>query len=118
MKLEIKKPDWKGMASDEFHIWFASEVEPINKILSDGVEVKCGEWRDGQKSSKLGWVAEEKHIESNGRTHIGLLINRQPNKKETEKDVLRDLVKIYKSGQLGNKSKEIIERAKAILEKS
>jgi len=109
--MKIERPDWLNLLPmSDTHIrsalneWFTEHVEPINKMLSEGVSVTGYQndiatvWRDERSNCKNG-------------THKALLINIEPIKQETCADVLRDLVKIdkYCMGETN------YERAKAAL---
>lgn len=65
-----------------FKIWFKHHVEPINKVLAEGVEVYG-------KSGLLGSWAKD--FEGN---HKALLIKIEPIKEDTAEDILRDYVKL------------------------
>ena len=92
--------------------WFDIHVTPINKMLSEGVEVY-----GSMKTKNKTWTPEN----NLGclQDHKALLINIQPIKKETAEDVLRAYIKhdemIEKRDGLNEAVKVIYERAKAIL---
>lgn len=97
-ELEIKFPDWvdylteQGTEADRkdyafqkrINDWFKENVEPINKLLREGVEVY------GQPGSML-WSDNNLHT----HTHKALLINIQPIKQKTREEKLEDALKDF-----------------------
>ena len=91
--MKIKRPKWNGAMSEksvgdcayavtqDLDYWFNTYVEPINKMLEDAVEVHTYK-NDGV------WYKVKEPVNP---THKALLINIEPIKKETAKDILRDL---------------------------
>lgn len=129
--MRIEKPDWRApfgikVADSMLPIilngWFQSKVEPINKMLAEGVAVNAFKitetMTDSEKQSVGMWTCGEW---DDGRdTHKALLINIKPIKKETAEDVLRDIVGLLDPGCNLEGSKEYRikqwKRAKAVLE--
>lgn len=115
MKIEIKNPDYlkaqRRFSADNFpelfNKWFTEEVEPINKMLSEGVEVY-------NTDSGYGW-ADTLEVRA---VRKATLINIQPIKKETAEDVLRDIVnKWWKDREKSCPELDEYEaRAKAVLD--
>ena len=84
--MRIERPDWKRMGSpflakSTLDRWFDDVVEPINKMLSEGVEV-VGDYTDSGY-----WV-----YDTDKPTHKALLINIELTKKDTAEDLIRDLL--------------------------
>lgn len=104
----------KIITYDEFKEWFDEHVEPVNKLLSEGVEV----YYDIDEQDGYFWH-ERKYLESEKKA---LLINITEIKKETAEDVLNDLVSAFKGfPDLKNYDGELYklhERAKAVLGES
>jgi hypothetical protein len=73
--------------SKDFKEWFDNCVEPINKILAEGVEVTC--YKEHYEE-RVKWCASEIMLDC--KTHKALLINIQPIKEETAEGVLRDIL--------------------------
>lgn len=88
--MKIERPDWNGFfgISDKLGVeaWFNDKVEPINKMLSEGVEVFVP--KDFKDPDGGFWGKNKQSFD----THKALLINIQPIKKETAEDVLRDIL--------------------------
>lgn len=130
--MKIEKPDWEiikrnhpiGFACskpEDYQLsqWFKENVDPVNKLLSEGVEV-VGKVKniDGGLTNKKYWCATQ--IQNTNETHTGLLINIQPIKKETAEDVLKDLIKTDPmSANTGCDEWVVglVERARKVLEK-
>ena len=94
-----------------FDIWFDEHVEPINKMLSEGVEVY------GSNNRPLdGW--NQKSYEST--THKALLINIEPIKKETKGEacerLLSDWLKCAPLAKMSRNEVSIFQEAKAVLD--
>lgn len=119
MKLGIEKPDF---ANDvlfshtlEFNKWFYDFVEPINKLLREGVEVKRYAEND------MEWFTDNAIHCKEIPSHNALLINIQPVKQETPEDVLRDICNWFENldgnikFKLTGGDEQIIERAKRAL---
>jgi len=130
MKLQIEKPTWwkliNGTFPPQFSVdslakWFEENVEPINKMLAEGVEVFSK-----YDKTYLGymWSTADNHHQN----HKALLINIQPIEKETAEDVLRDFIEVHKAFNLSGPTRTktqidmtienasaIYERAKAVL---
>lgn len=94
--MKIERPDWAyegafpanndlEYAENCLNEWFDKHVEPINKMLSEGVEVYGFQGPEG-------YAMEQFHSKETD-THKGILINIEPIKKETAEDVLRDIVR-------------------------
>ena len=95
--MKIKKPHWFDEAGDlptgifelpstkishqDFILWWKDQVEPVNKILSEGVEVVATgaefSWYGAAEVARVGYNYEPHHK--------ALLINIQPVKKQLEK---------------------------------
>lgn len=117
--MRIERPDYHEMAAkvmsgrspgwdvliDE---WFHNNVEPMNKMLSEGVEV----YGEDNCSGNI-WAQE---CQLTNHKLKALLINIQPIKKETAEDVLRDWIKFTdRSTHPTGDQWKIRERAKAVL---
>ena len=128
MKLKIEKPNWHvelitlnksssgmSLAQEQWlNEWFHQEVEPINKILAEGVEVSG----DVDDFSMSEWRSTKGRGYENN-THKALLINIQPIKKDTAEDVLRDLSKeviCTTTQKLAERMIVLQARAKSVLE--
>jgi len=80
MGMKIERPDWLGMLkhramdSEILNAWFNAYVSPINKLLSEGVEVYM------PSNSTVWGITASKTFKD---THKALLINIQPIKKES-----------------------------------
>lgn len=85
MTLKIERPAFYSVTRsgvwtvDEFESWFTTHVEPINKLLSEGVEVVG--------YIKPGRIWQEKEYHDDTVTHKALLINIQPIKQETAEEL-------------------------------
>lgn len=121
MKLKIEKPDWYKLAPKKkepwndyeanLDHWFDTYVEPINKLLAEGVEVRSC-------PLKYTWAAKgTDHYEKNNG-FSALLINIEPIRKETAEDVLRDLVALMEKYNSAFVTNEEYKRAKRVLEES
>jgi hypothetical protein len=86
--MKIEKPDWSQMCQSGGRIhnfwksldeWFEREVEPINKMLSEGIEVQGNISLHPDKGYSFSGGVIGKH----NPTHKALLINIEPIKKET-----------------------------------
>lgn len=95
--MKIEKPDWdtlKGSSinSFDYHVldtWFQENVEPVNKMLAEGVEVY------GHKEADHPfWYMFENPSESSmkSHTHKALLINIQEIKPKTREEKVKDLI--------------------------
>lgn len=112
MKLRIEIPKlWRSDSISkspgyinypEFFNWWYQEVEPINKMLSDGVEVYVS---GGYKNMYTATTNPE------GAEKKALLIDIRPIEPDTPEKVLRDMVD---SGHLF--FGEFVERAKKVLD--
>ena len=114
--MEIIEPNWydldclPSMGPKKARIWFKENVEPINKLLAEGVEVYADKFE------------EDKPIYFKDRAGEGqkaLLINLQPIKAETAEDVLRDAIEFLDphsdSEAKPDYNHELFKRAKAVL---
>lgn len=121
--MKIERPDWFSLAFDidfksktvgELDLWFDQHVEPINKMLSEGVEI-YGDHNLGNGSAPYYSFAYEQIPHS---AHRAILINIEPIQKETAEDVLRDIVKAFHPDdyETDTKAFDLIHRAKAVLE--
>lgn len=90
--MKIKRPDWESLCNvgtDIFlheksktwlDVWFDREIQPVNKILEEGVEVY------GCDNGGCNWQMQERIDASDFDTHKALLINIQPIMKETREE--------------------------------
>ena len=114
MKLKIERPDYLAAQdgstwTERFDKWFDENVEPINLMLSEGVEVRSD-------YCNLSWAVQgSDYYGQEYMTHKALLINIQPIKKERAEDVLRDFLAWDEGDGHDDSIKEIIKRAKAVL---
>lgn len=114
--MKIERPDWKKEIWKDLgswrplNVWFDQHVEPINKMLSEGVEITC---HRNSFTSQDSWYATKNLYEA---THKALLINIEPIKKDTTDDVLREFIRLYQKGNYTTMS-DIYHRALTILEK-
>lgn len=114
--MKIPRPD-DLYCDGRFRQWFIAHVEPINRLLSEGVEVYQRRNLKNQPYESV-WTPDWCH----GDTNKALLINIQPLKKETAEDVLRDLVRYCEEAgipHVGEADPEfkLYNRAKALLER-
>lgn len=89
-KLKIEKPVWMRLLTsqpaiihrriNELDTWFKEHVEPINKMLAEGVEVRTCEL------DKSAWYNFNEPVKTD--RYKALLINIQPIKQETREDKL------------------------------
>ena len=120
--MKIIRPDWYsryGHRSHEvglndlnnwFQDWFSENVKPINKMLSEGVEVYSTTHTGHGKTWNSAQVMDD--------THTALLINIRPVKKETAEDVLREFIEEAEHWFDGNScdiKPSLVKRAKAAL---
>ena len=138
MKLKIERPNWDNNGCPEcgssvneynFEKWFGDYVEPINKILAEGIEVGITstfsedyemllhDTIHRQKMSTMNIeVEKEYHTLRYGdekRTHKAIIIDIKPVERERPESVLEDLVKCETKDDLINL--DVIRRAKAVL---
>lgn len=116
--MKIEQPNWTnimGMTKPNSHYesrlrwWFEEHVEPINKMLAEGVEVA------GDEVDKDTWIWGS-HYMDDGCEKKALLINIQPIKKETAEEVLRDYIKWHtEKPDTIDITDELAKRAKAVL---
>jgi len=113
MKIEL--PDWSYYSPgvDGFLEWFDEHVDPINKMLAEGVEI----YQEQTLMDSL-WDTDKK-APNMKFTRKAILIDVKPIQKDTAQDILKDWV----SWVAGNKSTinkftldQILIRAKAVLE--
>lgn len=103
----MKSVDW-GSLQD----WFDREVEPINKMLSEGETVYV---RRRVKGSPHNLICTTDLCP--GDVETALLINRQQIKKETAEDILRDVLTRWGGGHDDFEGYADLEkRALAVLE--
>ena len=113
--MKIDRPDWYKIAATPWNNinettlneWFDEFVEPINKMLSEAVQV-YGYIEDGKPKYYSSYTWGDSIKESKA-----LLINIQPIKKETAEDVLREISKM-EEGQYVYPS--LLKRVKAVLD--
>ncbi len=123
MKLEIERPQWDFMqdkitkkltvpflSEGNFNYFWKNEVEPINKLLREGVEVYSPE-----KNAKSPFWSTDDSKWSTGNSYKGLLINIQPIKQESAEGLLREIIE---GDFYITEEQSFIERAKAVLERS
>lgn len=118
MKMKIERPRW--MISDKpgdmelislkvVQDWFSEVVEPISKMLAEGVEVYGYKFRGN-------WSF--RHNETNATTHKALLIKIEPIKQETTSDVLKEWlshINTHNGADLTMTEIELMKRARAAL---
>ena len=95
-----------------FHDWFDTHIKPINKMLSEGVELT------GVISSQ--YTAKPLFIwnDSSVATHTALLINITPIKRESAEDVIREMLDASRESGVGAfYFGDYIKRLDAILER-
>lgn len=122
--MKIERPDWKKICyqNEAFHLylneldkWFDTHIEPINKMLSEGVEVAVDKTRSGWHTNKTPFG------QIGGATHKALLINIEPIKRETREEQLEKFVMDFYTTSYDwpafKKRDKFLERAKALLEK-
>jgi len=91
--MKIERPDWKSTLKEHvmtygvvlLNKWFDENVEPINKMLEEGVEV-FGFQDDDDGGCWKTWTCR-----MNSDTHSMFIINRKELKKETAEEVLNAL---------------------------
>ena len=113
--LEIKEPmlpyrvfdDVKHIPIHHFRDWFDRAVEPINRLLREGVEV-----REGKGCTQV-WT----EYDCNDTFKTGLLINVQEIKKESAEDLLRELKDRWETNPMdtGSIMNDWCNRAKKVL---
>ena len=128
--MKIEKPDWQEVCSGKvgtctteakglLNDWFQEHVEPVNKMLSEAVEVAC--WKSDEHNT---WCSDETVGPNNECvSHKALLINIQPIRKDSAEDILRDLCDLYRhsygssfaDGIDQNELRPFIKRAKKVL---
>lgn len=116
---KIEKPDWfeiirskfNNVSSlrDELDKWFQEKVEPINKLLEGAVEVYG--W--GEPDCCYGWSYKNITAKNTSMSHKAYLIGIEPIKKETAKDILKELIKL--DGIMRADVGDIINKAKKLL---
>lgn len=118
--MKIERPVWCEFVgtiptsiSYDLNKWFDTHVEPINKMLSKGVEV-----HKTSGSLKYCWLDKPidamGFVQGNYPTHKALLINIEPIKQETAEDILRDVKDIK---HISHYHVDIVKRIEALLEK-
>ena len=115
--VKIERPDWLVLMrldrtdpdsyfkKSEFDEWFDKHVEPINKMLEEGVEV----YNDETLSDTI-WAYDMRPEFVKDQTRKALLINIQPIVKETAEDVLRDIL----NADWDDLGSDLHDRAKAV----
>ncbi len=106
MKLQIEMPKWMTN-SPRMMDWWYDNVDPVNQLLSEGVEVEGYITPDHI-------VMHEPHGLIKDDNHKALLINIQPIKKGTAEDILHELVNTPESQMFPCNWQE---RARKVLEK-
>ena len=116
--MKIERPDWLVLMrpdrtdpdsyfkKSEFDEWFDKHVEPINKMLEEGVEV----YNDETLSDTI-WAYDMRPEFVKDQTRKALLINIQPIVKETAEDVLSDIL----NADWDDLGSDLHDRAKAVL---
>jgi len=108
---KIERPDWRCFPNDaSLAEWFNENVEPINKMLSEGVEVNCIQSNDNV------WYYRDNINNLHSVTQKAFLINIEPIKKENAKDVLRDYIRAYDGEVMDCGEIELYNRARKVLE--
>ena len=121
--MQIEKPDFKELLLSNFPVtdinsWFDSKVEPINKMLAEGVEI----YQELKLMDSL-WDTDKDSHNMKFDTKA-LIINIRPIKRETKEDFIRDWIayeecEIKKSGPyVSSHIPDLIKRAKAVLKAS
>ena len=119
--MKIEKPNWESGyypsldTNIVFQDWFKENVEPVNKMLSEGVEVE-GHY---DKECKAWYMSSNGEETSLGATHKALLINIQEIKPKTREEELEECLywavhELEHGYSTINGSK--LEKAKAILD--
>ncbi len=116
--MKIKRPDWWNIDSfyqnqqskllDNLQDWFDTHVEPINKLLGEGVEVYGSMETNNKTWTPLRDV-------SCRQEHKALLIGVTKINQETAEDILKYITEKWES--VGGINDQDIQRAKALLEK-
>ena len=123
--MKIERPDWCyslmpydlkqeqfDAAEMYFNKWFDTYIEPINKMLSEGVE-----YRLEKINSK--YFLYNAPPDAQGHTHTGMLINikeKEPIKQDTAEELLKEIRDTMK--EWGNATdKDYSARIDALLEK-
>lgn len=119
--MKIKKPCWEDLlcyidyeaTEKNLDMWFEENVEPVNKVLSEGVEVR------GPFTTFKSWEVPFTHL---GSELKALLINIQPIKQQSREEKLEELVKEFtdlwdeKATGSGALFTDVYDKAKALLE--
>ena len=108
--MKIKKPHYDGFypslyGDTVFEAWYNEVCEPINKMLSEGVEV-CGYVTEDHVSM------HENHNAGSSDTHKALLINIEPIKQDSVEQFLKDIIQdenIESIGSLRSRAKKLLE---------
>lgn len=112
--MKIERPDWyevlevKTIANiykTHLNRAWDKAVGPVNKMLSDGVEVTTANGSDWNDEYAINL------------THKALLINIEPIKEESAEDILRDIFNQYKDMSGGDIREDWAARARKLLEK-
>ena len=118
--MKIEKPFWflsfgfEGKKHDKIDRWFDEHVEPVNKMLAEGVEVWGYPPSESAKEDHIWGVQKDEHL-----THKALLINIQPIKKETAEDVLKELVQNWsRTSGTDCDIGRLVDKAKAVLDET
>jgi len=116
MGMEIKLPsavykDESGQIYISLHSWgnLKRDVEAHNKMLSDGVEVHTDDDPERAVWYHSGTCLSEKRTH-----HKAILIKIQPIGKDSETQLLRDMVKSFKDSTPFFHSGDFLKRAKAL----
>lgn len=123
--MKIERPAWYDMAPfkkkpwndyvESLNHWFTTHVEPINKMLSEGVEVISAD------SKSSNWWTKCSNIESEEVAWVrkALLINITPIKRESALDLIKDILESDARGELMNWEDlhDKLAKARAVLER-
>lgn len=121
--MKIERPDtWcASYGAIEFYQWFDKHVEPINKMLAEGVELRSALNAPEEEfvvNSKEWWFGESAIGFARG-THKALLINIQPIEEKTLEERLKDILNkiVNGSGTAGLMFPELVAEARSLLDK-
>lgn len=111
--MKIERPIWNMITKanqhhDRLNMWFNDFVDPVNNILSAGVEIKG--YHDKKAKSEFEFISDWDSCFT--PTHKALLINIQPIKQQTREKKLEEFVELIASGRLYS----VVDKAKALLD--
>lgn len=124
--MKIERPDWQDLFLHAgMNIWFDTHVEPINKLLSEGVEVKGNITPTSNQEPYNGYDFNGGTLGKTDPTHKALLINIEPIKQETREQQLENCIRSLLTCATSKDpiyTQEVymreVEKAKALLELS